>query len=133
LKRFFDTNVLAYAFPGAEKRDRALEALAHGGVISAQVLGEFTNVARKKHGRPWPDIEAALDVIRGCFSEIVPVTADTHAAAVALAKAHGFAIYDALIVAAAVEASGDTLISEDMQDGRAMQGLAVRNPFAEAP
>ena len=129
MSRFFDTNILVYAFLDTEKRSRALEVLSEGGVISVQVLNEFTNVARKKHQRTWLDIEAALEVIHDRLPDVVPIAAQTHAAAIALARDHGFAFYDALIVAAAIEAGCDTLLSEDMQDGRMIGGLAIRNPF----
>jgi len=131
LSRFFDTNVLVYAFLDVEKRAPALAALADGGVISAQVLNEFTNVARRKRRRDWTDIEAALDVIRDQFPEIAPITAETHRQAVALASAHGFAFYDALIIAAALEAGCDTLVTEDLQHARAVGGLTIHNPFQE--
>ena len=127
---FFDTNVLVYAFLDMEKRERALEVLAQGGVISAQVLNEFTNVAHKKRRRPWTEIDAALQVICDWFGDIVPLTSATHAAAVSLARDHGFAFYDALIVAAALERGCDTLFSEDMQHGRSVAGLTIVNPFA---
>jgi len=51
VKRFFDTNILVYAFLDTDRRDVALDLLAEGGVISVQVLNEFTNVARKKWRR----------------------------------------------------------------------------------
>ena len=54
----------------------------------------------------------------------------THDAAVLLAAKHGFHIYDALIVAAALEAGCDTLYSEDMQAGQVIaRRLTIRNPF----
>jgi predicted nucleic acid-binding protein len=53
----------------------------------------------------------------------------THEGAVILARDHGFSYYDALIVAAALEARCDTLLSEDLQDGRVIDGLTIRNPF----
>jgi predicted nucleic acid-binding protein len=38
--------------------------------------------------------------------------------------------YDALIVASALEAGCTTLLSEDIQDGRVIDGrLTIRNPF----
>ena len=43
---FFDTNIVVYAFLDVARRERALDLIASGGVISAQVLNEFTNVAR---------------------------------------------------------------------------------------
>lgn len=129
MKPFFDTNVLVYAFFDVAKRDRALEALSGGGVISAQVLNEFTNVARKKRGRAWPEIEAAVRVITARFPDVVPLTSDLHAVALTLARDHSFSFYDALIVAAAIEAGCDRLYSEDMQPGRAIGGVSIVNPF----
>ena len=126
---FFDTNVLVYGFLDLEKRGRALEVMAGGGVISAQVLNEFTNVARNKRGRPWPDIEAAIAVIGDQFDEIVPLTQEIHAAAMILARDHQFAFFDALIVAAAISAGCETLYSEDMHHGAGFGGLTIINPF----
>ncbi len=126
---FFDTNVLVYAFLDVEKRGRALETLTQGGVISAQVLNEFTHVAHRKRRRSWPEIEAALAVIRDWFRDIAPITSATHAAAVALARDHSLAFYDALILAAAIEAGCETLYSEDFQHGRRFGDLTVVNPF----
>jgi predicted nucleic acid-binding protein len=128
---FFDSNILIYAFSTDARRERALAAIGGGGVISAQVLNEFTNVLRKKQKQEWPVIEAALHTLRFRFPEIMPLTADTHAAALGFAREHGLAFYDALIVAAATEAGCDTLYSEDMQHGRAIAGLTIRNPFVE--
>jgi predicted nucleic acid-binding protein len=131
LSPFFDTNVLVYAFLDVEKRGPALEALAQGGVISAQVLNEFTRVAHKKRRRSWPEIEAALVVIRDWFRDVVPITSAIHAAAVALARDHSLAFYDALILAAAIEADCETLYSEDFQHGRRFGDLTIVNPFLE--
>jgi predicted nucleic acid-binding protein len=132
VKRFFDTNILVYAFLDIDKRDKAIAVLAEGGRISVQVLNEFTNVARQKRQRPWPEIEAAITVIREWFPDIVPLTEQTHARALALARDHGLSFYDALIVAAAQEAGCDTLFTEDMQHGRKFGSLNIVNPFIEA-
>jgi len=101
---FFDTDILIYAYSTDVRRDQALNTIAGGGVISTQVLNEFTNVLRKKQRQEWPIIEAAVQSIRFRFPDIVPLTADTHAAALTLARGHNFAFYDALIVATAIEA-----------------------------
>ena len=61
MSAFFDSNILIYAYSTDVRRDRALAAIADGGIISAQVLNEFTNVLRKKQKQDWPVIEAALD------------------------------------------------------------------------
>jgi predicted nucleic acid-binding protein len=41
-------------------------------------------------------------------------------------------IYDALIIASALESSCLTLYSEDMHDGQVIDGLTIRNPFRQA-
>lgn len=129
MSTFFDSNILIYAFSTDIRRAPALAAIAGGGVISAQVLNEFTNVLRKKQKQDWPVVEAAVQSVRFRFPDIVPLTSDTHAAALALARDHSVAFYDALILASAIEAGCDTLYSEDMQHGRSIGGLAIVNPF----
>ena len=129
MSAFFDSNILIYAYSTDARRQRALTTIAGGGAISAQVLNEFTNVLRKKQKQDWPIIEAAVQCLRFRFPDIVPLTSDTHAAALALARDHTLAFYDALIVAAAIEAGCDTLYSEDLQHGRSVGGLTIVNPF----
>ncbi len=128
---FFDSNVLIYAMvSGDPRRQRAQELVAHGGVISVQVLNEFVSVARRKMRMPWEDIVEALDAFRILFPSPVAIGIDTHEAALKIAKPYGFGIYDALIVASALEARCTTLYSEDMQDRQVVEGkLTIRNPF----
>lgn len=45
---------------------------------------------------------------------------------------HKFALWDALILAAAAEARCRLLLSEDMQDGFAWRSVTIRNPFTSA-
>jgi predicted nucleic acid-binding protein len=54
---------------------------------------------------------------------------DLHIAARTLAENHRMSFYDALIVASAIEAGCDILYSEDMQHGRVLGELTIRNPF----
>lgn len=47
-----------------------------------------------------------------------------------MAERTGYAVYDALILASALEADCDTIWFEDMQDGQAIdRRLTIRNPF----
>jgi len=63
-RRFFDTIILVYAFAADDPRSARAEALiAEGGVISVQVLNEFTNVTRRKLKWDWEQIGASLAVI----------------------------------------------------------------------
>ena len=128
---FFDTNVVVYAFGTTDPRAvRAKKLLAAGGVISVQVLNEFTNVARRRLGFAWPEVHRALRAIRLVCGPVMALTVDMHEAAVALTERDGVPIYDAMIIAAAAAAGCGTLYSEDMQDGRVFPGgVTIRNPF----
>jgi predicted nucleic acid-binding protein len=128
---FFDTNILLYAASSDAKRQLANECLARRGLASVQVLNEFIHVARRKLGHDWPQIELALGLFRASLDDVVPVTLNTHAGAIVLAREHGLSFYDALIVAAAQEAGCETLYTEDMQHGRKFGGLTIVNPFIE--
>ncbi len=132
-KRFFDTNIVLYAFSNDEIRSHTAETLlADGGEISVLTLNEFVYVARRKLGRTWEEIGRALVVLRTLLPEPVAITIDTHDRALRIAERYGYAIFDSLIVAAALEAGAKTLYSEDMQDGQEIENLVIRNPFLRA-
>ena len=131
VKCFLDTNILVYAFSDDEvKADRALSLLSEGCYISVQVLNEFANVCRRKLKLGWNEIEERLAIVKTLASDVIPLSLDMHESAVKLACDHGFSIYDAVIVATAVASNCDELLSEDMQHGRLVLGVAIRNPFA---
>jgi predicted nucleic acid-binding protein len=127
---FFDTNVLVYvASDDAAKADRAEAIIAGGGAISVQVLNELANVARRKMRLSWTDTHTFLDMLRALLT-VHPVTVETHETGLALSERYGLSIYDAMIAAAALQADCDTLWSEDMQHGMALDdGLRIVNPF----
>lgn len=128
---FFDTNVLVYVVGQHDERTAPAEALlAAGGVVSVQVLNELAAVAHRTLRMSWEEITEALAAIRALCSAPVPLTVDTHDAAVRIASRYGFHIYDALVVAAALEAECGTLYSEDLQTDQVIDGtLTIRNPF----
>jgi predicted nucleic acid-binding protein len=130
-KAFFDTNVLIYAVAENDPRGPRAEALlASGGVVGVQILNEFVSVARRKMHMPWKEAIEALDATRVLCQSPVPVTISTHETALMVAEKHGFEIYDALVIAAALEAGCATLYSEDFQDGQVIdRKLTIRNPF----
>jgi predicted nucleic acid-binding protein len=133
-KRFFDTNILVYAFAAADPRSARAESLiAEGGVIGVQVLNEFANVARCKLRWQWDQIEDSLAVIDELLGPVAPLTTTIHARAIVLARDHELPVYDALIVAAALEAGCQILFSEDLQHGQKFGALTVQNPFRRLP
>ncbi|MGY8637753.1 PIN domain-containing protein [Bradyrhizobium sp. 14AA] len=129
MSAFLDTNILVYAQQTGTKATISRDLIDQGGTISVQVLNELANVLCKKQGRSWRDIELLFDDIDNTLDPALPLTAKTSLAALALARNDGFAFYDALIVAAAIEAGCDILYSEDMQHGRIVGGLTIVNPF----
>ncbi len=130
---FFDSNVLLYLASGdGVKADQAEAALAGGGAISVQVLNEVANVARGKMHLSWPDTHRFLSTLRELLT-VHPVTVETHAAGLTLAERHTLSLYDAMIVATALQAGCDTLWSEDMQHGTTIEGrLRIVDPFRVA-
>ncbi len=130
-KDFFDTNVLIYAVAKNDPRAVKAEALlASGGVVSVQSLNEFVSVAKRKLGMSWKEVVEFLDLICVLCPKPVPISLDTHRAAVAIADKYGCSIYDALIASAALEAGCKTLYSEDLQDGQIInRQLTILNPF----
>lgn len=129
-RRFFDTNVLIYAFAAEDPRSSRAESLiAEGGVIGVQVLNEFTNVTRRKLRWQWGQIGASLAVIEELLGPVRALTAAIHAKALVLARDNALAFYDALIVAAALDAGCHELCSEDLHHGQKFGALTVENPF----
>ena len=131
---FFDSNVLLYTLAEGDPRQAAAAALlVQGGTISVQVLNEFANVARRKLKLSWPEVTEALAALRAFCLAPLPLTVAADEAALAIAERAGYALYDALILAAALEAGCAIVYSEDLQDGQVIDGqLTIRNPFRQA-
>jgi predicted nucleic acid-binding protein len=70
-----------------------------------------------------------LAVIHMRFPDVQSVSKTTHAKAVIIARDHNIGFYDALIIAAALEAGCDTLFIEDLQHGCHFEKLQMVNPF----
>ena len=129
-KAFIDSNILLYLLSAdADKADRAEAIVRSRGLVSVQVLNEIANVARRKLGMPWEEINEVLALIRSiCPTE--PLTIETHDRGRLVAERYGLSVYDAMIVAAALLAGCETLYSEDLQNGLLIdRQLNIRNPF----
>lgn len=129
-RRFFDTNILLYVHSAdAAKAERALELLRDGGVVSVQVLNELAHVLRRKSQYAWPEVNHVLDITARLL-QVEPLTLDVHQQGRALAARYSLSVYDAMIVAAALQADCQVLYSEDMQHGfQPGPALRVENPF----
>lgn len=129
-KAFVDTDVLLYLFSGdTVKANRAEDILQGECVISVQVLNEFTNVARRKLGLSWAEIDDILGGITSLY-HAEPLTLETHRLGRQVAERYQLSLYDAMIIASALLADCGSLYSEDMQHGLVVEKrLTIHNPF----
>lgn len=128
---FLDTNILVYAFSIDPRSERATELVSAGCTVGVQGLNEFANVARRKLGMTWDETGEALAAVRTMCSRVEPSTLAVHERALELAAAHGFAMFDAVMLAAALEAGCTTFWSEDLHAGMVVgDAMTIRNPFA---
>lgn len=131
---FTDTNILLYAQDPRDDRRRGIaqdvlgELWASGsGTLSTQVLQEFYDVGtRKLKLEPG---QAREIVAQYAEWPVVETTPQLIVSASLLHERHGFAFWDAMVVEAALLSGARTLLSEDLQDGRRLGDLVIRNPF----
>ena len=128
--RFFDTSVVLYLLSAeTAKADQAEALLSEGGTISVQVLNEAASVMWRKLGMDWGDILEVLDGVKQVL-EVRPLSLELHQRSMTIARETGFSVDDSLMLAAAAEAGGGVLYTEDMQPGRIVHGVRLVNPFA---
>ncbi len=127
---FFDTSVLLYLLSTDPiKADRVENLLSARGVISVQVLNEFSAVALRKLRMPLIEVREILDTIRR-VCDVEPITVETHDRGLAVCERYGFSLYDSMLVAAALISGVGILYSEDLQHGQVIDDqLRVTNPF----
>lgn len=136
-RTFVDTNVLIYAhdIDAGRKREIAQTLLRdlwteRAGVLSTQVLQEFYVNATRKIRTPLPK-PAARGVVSTYASWSVDVTTADVEAAFRIEDDANINFWDALIVAVAARSGARRLLSEDLNSGQVIAGVAIHNPFAE--
>jgi predicted nucleic acid-binding protein len=131
-KVFIDTNILIYTISNdAVKREQAQNLLIRSNefVISTQVINEFAHTCIRKN---YLTEEQTQRVVQGYFAFFTLVLLDqqTIDKAFDVKKRYGFAYYDSLIVASALQNNCKIVYSEDMQNGmRVDNQLIITNPF----
>lgn len=135
-----DANVLVYAFDASAGRKKvAAEKLlaqlweAGTGCLSVQILQEFFVTVTGKVAKPL-SVEEAADHIRefSTWKVFAPGPNDV-LRAIALHKQAKVSFWDAMVVHAAAELGCDVLWTEDLNDGRVIGGVRIRDPFASKP
>ena len=136
---FLDSNILIYTFDDVATRKRRVardlvaKALREGsGVISYQVVQEVLNVLTRKLDPPM-DVRDAMRYLEITLEPLwrVQPSADLVRSALSLQARYSLSFYDSLIVAAALSAGCNRLLSEDLQHGLRIERLTVDNPFAD--
>jgi predicted nucleic acid-binding protein len=137
---FVDTNVLVYRRDASElaKQPRAKSWVdllwTHRiGRLSVQVLQEFYQTVTRKLS-PGLSREDARDEVADLATwRPVPISTELLARAFVVGDAFSISFWDSLIVAAAQQASCSYLLTEDLQDGRDLNGVQILNPFLHEP
>jgi predicted nucleic acid-binding protein len=128
--KFVDSNIVLYLASADKRKSEISDTLLQAGCIaSVQVLNEIANVLRRKYRFSWAEVRVFLEMFRAA-SAIVDLQVETHMLGLNVAERYGFSIYNSMIVAAALQASCDTLYSEDLQHGQSIDGLlTIINPY----
>ncbi len=137
---FLDTNLFVYQIEALDEKkapvaDRIIgEGVSSGNTcISFQVVQECLNTfTRKAEIRLGP--VQMNDYLEAVLAPLMQVGASIglYRKAVEVQARYGYSFYDALIIAAALEAGCARLLTEDMQHGQRIEGLVIVNPFLEA-
>lgn len=137
VESFIDTNVFVYQLErlDARKADIADELIETGietrtACISFQVIQECLNTAIRKAVAPLGEDEMRrylLDVLAPLY-RVQPSIA-LYMKSLEIRSRYRFGFYDALIVAAAIEAGCRKLYTEDLTDGQQVEAVAIVNPF----
>ena len=97
-----------------------------------QVANEFVHVASRRLPKlPQTTLFAMADNILSCGSTSVSV--DIHMLARKVRDRTGYAWWDCLLLASALDLGCGYFLSEDLQDGQIIEGLTIVDPFAHSP
>ena len=136
---FLDTNLFIYTFDDTDRRKRRIArdcvstALRDGlGMISFQVIQEFSSVALRKFAAPFSTVE-----LREYIGAVLAPLCEIHSSiglcemCLNIREQSRYSFYDSLIIAAATEGGCRTLFTEDLQHGHVIAGVKIMNPFLE--
>ena len=126
-----DTNILLYSISKDENRKLLIAAnlIDASPVIFPQNLSEFINVLLNRWKYPKENMGLIVsEVLQSCL--LVNTSIAAYKRAFELIKKYDFQVFDAIIVASALESGCRLLFSEDMQDNLIIENqLTIINPF----
>jgi len=135
-RTFVDSNILLYARDSSEPDKQPIAEAelrrlweSRGGRLSTQVLNEFFVNATQKL-KPGLSAEDAWDdvVLLRAWNPL-PLDSALLERGFSIHRRHKLSWRDSLIIAAADATGCGTILSEDLSDGQAYDGIEVRNPF----
>ena len=134
MSTFLDTNVVVYAFDGAELEKQATAiAILEGEdrlVVSTQVLLETWWVLTRRLNEPLSEDDASAIIDTLTRLPVVNTDPELVQRAIRTSRRTGVAIWDAMIVEAARSAGCHRVLSEDLQHRQDFDGVVVENPFS---
>jgi predicted nucleic acid-binding protein len=139
IPEFVDTNVLLYAYDvtAGIRHERARELVGtlgreRRGALSIQVLQEFYVNAVRKIAQPLPPATARERLrVLSRWQVHSPLSHDVIAATV-ISEAYQLSLWDAMVVRSAAALGCEVLWTEDLNSGQYVEGVEIRNPFADA-
>lgn len=135
---FIDTNLFIYQLEALDERKASVaDHIIRRGIetgdacISFQVVQECLNTALRKAEIPLTtgEMRTYLETVLAPLYQ-VPSSMALYQRSLDIQARTRYSFYDALIIAAALEAGCTRLYSEDLQPGQRIDGLTIENPFS---
>lgn len=133
-KMFIDTNLLIYANDNADtnKQEKAVHCIHElmrnrNGVLSTQVLQEYSNVALNKLQQNQEVVLRQVVLLEAL--EIILIAPALIRRGIEIKTTYNISFWDSLIISAAEHARCSTILSEDFNSGQYYSGIEVINPF----
>ena len=131
-----DTNIWVYSLGTPQAKDVNKQVMAQAAIKSAgkitltpQIINELGFVLIRKQGWSNDDLQPMIEnLLKQCTLHIS--SSYWHIHAFELRKDYSLSYWDSLVVAAALEAGCQSLLSEDMQHQQIISDLKIINPFA---
>jgi predicted nucleic acid-binding protein len=131
IKFAVDTNILIYLFDNLENKKTIIseKLIVERPVISAQVISEFINVLKRKNLVEKSNILSVVgNILNNLAVQCVNYT--TIKLGEQLVNKYQLQVFDAIIVASALESNCEVLYSEDLQHSQTFEGrLRIINPY----
>lgn len=135
-KVFLDTNIIIYAYDlsAGSKNEIAKKILidlwdSGRGLLSTQVLQEFFVSATRKISKPL-DLKVAKDIVSDLLRwDLIVNNGESILEAIEIHSKHNYSFRDSMIIQAAINGGASLLISEDLSDGKTINGVTIKNPF----